>query len=56
MAELCAWKNVIEGAGGDVCMEEYGRRLLAEMCTWKNMAKGCWLRCVHGRIWKTVVG
>jgi hypothetical protein len=37
---MCEWKNMPEDAGGDVCMEEYGRRLLAEMCTWKNMIEG----------------
>jgi len=33
MAELCAWKNMLEGAGRDLCME--------------NVADGCWLRCVY---------
>ncbi len=42
MAELCAWKNMIEGAGGDVCME--------------NVTEGCWLSCMHERIWQKVVG
>jgi hypothetical protein len=37
-------------------MKEYGKRLLADMFTWKNMAEGCWLRCVHGRLWQKVVG
>jgi hypothetical protein len=51
MAELCAWKNMIECAGGDVCMEEYGRRLLAEMCTSNNMVEGCLLSYApHERI------
>jgi hypothetical protein len=34
LAELCAWMNMAEGAGRDVCLEEYDRR--------------CWLRCVLG--------
>jgi hypothetical protein len=41
------WQKVV---GGDVYMEEYGKRLLAEMCAWKNMEDGRWLSCTHGRI------
>ncbi len=37
-------------------MEEYGRRLLVDIFVWRNKAESCLVSCVHGRIWKKVVG
>jgi hypothetical protein len=53
LAELCAWKNMVEG-----CWLIYvygGIRLFGKLCAWKNMEEGCWLIYVYGGIRQKVV-